>query len=152
MSHTSKINTVTIVDVHALRAACTELKNRQGVNLTLEENIIPRAYYSNGRQAGMSEAAPYVVRLHDARYDVGLYRNEEDTGYEARCDIWNGEIARHLGVPQTAGISRDQAAVGKLYNLYSVHAAMRAAAAQGHSVTRVDKEDGEVQLTVSLAA
>lgn len=151
MSHTSTISTVTIVDVHALRAAVQELKDKQGVNLTLEEDAMPRAYYGSGRQPGMEENAPFVLRLHDARYDVGLYRNAEDNGYEARCDLYDGGIQAALGV-QSSECTRSEAALGKLYNLYSVHAATRAAAAQGHQVQRIDKENGEVQLVVNLAA
>lgn len=152
MSHTSTISTVTIVDVHALRMAVNELKTKQGVNLELKENVIPRAYYPQGRQPGMEETAPYVIQLNDSRYDVGLYKTEDGKGYEARCDLWDGEIARQLGVQQSKDCSRDEAALGKLYNLYSVHAATRAAAAEGHTVQRIDKEDGEVQLVVTLAA
>jgi hypothetical protein len=100
----------------------------------------------------METEAPYVIRLHDSKYDVGLYRNADDTGYEARCDLWDGDIQRQLGIPHNQDCTREEAALGKLYNLYSVHAAMRAAAAQGHQVQRIDKEDGNVQLVVSLAA
>jgi hypothetical protein len=151
MSHTSTISTVTIVDVHALRAAVQELKDKQGVNMTLEEDAMPRSYFGSSQQ-GMSENAPFVLRLHDARYDVGLYRNEEDNGYEARCDLYDGGIRAALGSKQTGDCTPDQAALGKLYNMYSVHAATRAAAAQGHQVQRIEKEDGAVQLVVQLAA
>jgi len=150
MSHTSKISTVEIRDIHALRAACDELRTRQGVNLRLEENVVPRAYFPD--QADMTEAADYVVRLPDISYDVGLYRNAEGTGYEARADLFMDEVQSQLGCGRVDGATHEQRALGKLFNLYSVHAAMRAAVAQGLPVQRIDKEDGEVQLVVSLAA
>ena len=152
MSHTSTIKGVTIRDVHALRAACNELKNKQGVNLTLAENVTPRAYYSNGRQQGMEQPAPFVIQLHNGRYDVGLYKTEDGKGYEARCDLWGGDISKDLGVTDSKCTDQNQRALGKLYNLYSVHAAMRAAAAQGQQVERLDRADGSVQLMVKIAA
>lgn len=150
MSHTSKIESVTIVDVHALRAAVDELRTRQGVNLELKENIKPRAYYRD--QQGMDQPAPYVVQLNDCKYDIGLYATEDGRGYEARYDTWAGEINGQLGAECREGENNSQAQAGKLFNLYAVHATMRAAAAQGQQVQRIDKENGEVELVVQLAA
>jgi hypothetical protein len=149
MSHTSRINAVSIVDVNALRAACRELQEKQGVNLTLAENVTPRAFYRS--QEGMG-VAPFVVQLHDGPYDVGLYKAENGRGYEARCDLWGGHIAGQLGAKRGQGESVEQAALGKLFKLYAVHAAMRTAVANGHQVQRIDKENGEIKLVVSLAA
>lgn len=149
MSHTSKINAVTIVDINALRAACRELQEKQGVKLTLAENVKPRAFYQS--QEGMG-VAPYVVQLQDSPYDIGLYKTDNGRGYEARCDLWGGHIAKQLGVKRSDGESVEQAALGKLFRLYAIHAAMRTAVANGHQVQRIDNENGETKLVVSLAA
>ena len=149
MSHTSKISAITIVDIHALRAACRELKEKQGVNLSIEENVTPRAYFSD--QQGMG-VAPYVIKLHDCRYDVGLYQTADKRGYEARADLFAGYIAGQLGETARQGEDRDMAQMGKLFKLYAVHATMRTAVAQGHVPQRIDKSNGDIQVVLNLAA
>lgn len=145
MSHTTTVNNVEIKDVGALMAAVDELK-ANGINCDLLENQIPRAFYQT--QAGMTEAAPYTLKLRDSRYDVGFYPNAQGV-YEARCDLWGGDIAKQLGVTPTEGIPSEQAALGKLFNLYSVHAVTRKAAQQGYRVQRSNAADGSVQLNIT---
>ena len=145
MSHTSTINAVVISDVAALRAAIDELK-RNGVKCDLLENAVPRAYYTN--QAGL-EQAPYVVQLHDARYDVGLYAREDGKGFEARADLFLNSVQGQIGSERSDGESHEQAAMGKLFNLYAVHAATRKATQQGYRVTRINKANGAVQLQIA---
>jgi hypothetical protein len=144
MSHTSTINSVVIADKHAVTAAIAELK-ANGVNCELLENAKPRAYYSN--QSGMGEAE-MVINLKDSRYDVGLYKNEQGT-YEARCDLWGGDIAKNLGVPATGDTPREQAALGKFFSTYAAHAAQRKAIQQGYSVRRINNKDGSIQLQIN---
>ena len=148
MSHTTTVNNVAINDIGALQAAVAELK-ANGVACEMLENQLPRAYYSN--QAGMETPADYVLRLNNSRYDVGFYKNAEGT-YEPRCDLWGGDIAKQIGVTQREGIGREQAALGKLFNLYSTHAVMRKANQQGYRVQRTNKEDGSVQLQITGVA
>lgn len=145
MSHTTTISAITITDANALRAAVDELK-RRGMNIELETNSAPRAYYSN--QDGMG-VAPYVVRLRDSRYDVGLY--EKDKGYEARADFWAGDIEKVLGADAREGEDPGQAKLGKLYQMYAVCAAEQQAFRQGLNPRRVDLEDGTIQLQMEVA-
>ena len=144
MSHTTTVNNVEIKDIAALQAAVAELK-ANGIACEMLENQIPRAYYQ--KQAGMDTVAPYVLNLKNSRYDVGFYKNENNT-YEARCDLWGGDIAKQLGV-QAEGVPDAQKALGKLLNMYSVHAVSRKAMQQGYRVNRVNKADVGVQLQIT---
>lgn len=146
MSHTTTINSVEIKDVAALGAAINELKSK-GINCEMLENARPRAYYGN--QEGLNKNADYVLKLNDSKYDVGFYKNDQGS-YDARCDLWADQVAKQIGVPVTEGVSREQAAIGKLLNLYSVHAVARQAARQGYRVQRVDQDNGAVQLRVAV--
>lgn len=105
----------------------------------------PRAYYAN--QQGMG-AADYVIRLADAPYDVGIYKHPTKNGYVARTDLFMGHVARVLGSPATSGEKAEQAALGKLYQTYGIHAATRKAVSQGMTVKRVNNQDGSVRLVV----
>lgn len=145
MSHTTTIDAVEIKDLNALRAAINELKSN-GVECDLLENAVPRAYYSN--QQGMNTPADLVLKLHDSRYDVGLYK-QDNGAYQPRCDLWGGDIARNLGV-QEKGVDTAQNALGKLFNTYSIHAVTRKAVQQGYRVQRVAKENGAVQLRIAV--
>lgn len=145
MSHTTFINDVVITDIGALRAAIDELKSN-GVKCDLLENAKPRAYYST--QEGMGEA-PYVIQLKDSRYDVGLYYDESSKGYQARADLFAGEVARSLGDIRSGEQNTTKASLGKLYKLYAVHAATRKAIQQGYTVNRINKQDGSVQLRIA---
>ena len=145
MSHTSTVNSIAINDITALNSAISELKSR-GVNCELLENAKPRAYYSN--QEGMG-TAPYVVRLTDAKYDIGLYETSTKE-YEVRTDFFGGSVENVLGVSATDDEDRAQARLGKLYQAYGTHAAINQAVRQGYNVTRQDKENGEVQLIINV--
>lgn len=147
MSHTTSIDAVVITDIAALRSAITELK-RNGISCDLLENAIPRAYYPN--QEGLGEA-PFVVKLSDSKYDVGLYRTDKGN-YEARADLYNNQVANVLGVTPKEGETKQQAALGKLYQMYAIHATTRKATQQGYVVNRTAKNDGTVQLQIAVAA
>jgi len=144
MSHTATIKTLMLSDKHAITAAIAELKTK-GVNCELLENAVPRAYYKD--QKGMG-AADMVIKLNDSKYDVGLYKTADGT-YESRCDFWDGQIEKQLGVVPGKDDSRDQAKLGKFYRSYAAHAASRAAIQKGYQVNRVDNKDGSIQLTVT---
>ena len=147
MSHTTAITAVVISDVNALQAAINELAS-EGVKCSLLENCKPRAYSSG--QEGMG-TAPYVVKLNDATYDVGLYDNG-DGGFEARTDFWNGSVEKVLGVETNVNEEREQARLGKLFQRYAVCATENHAALNGYSTTRSQKEDGTLQLVMTQAA
>lgn len=144
MSHTSEISNIVFSDIAALKAAVNELSSK-GIKCALVENAKPRAYYSN--QQGM-EQAPYVLQLHDAPYDVGFYAKSKGAGYVARTDLFAGHVARILGATAKPGEEAQQAALGKLYQTYAIHAATRKAVQQGMTVQRVNNSDGSVRLVV----
>jgi hypothetical protein len=99
MSHTTSIKTSPITSVNALRRAVESLK-AQGVNLTLEQNAIPRMYYNDqmakhvkskqdaakhlGQEhAGLKfhqnpEECDFVLRVNDAYYDIGFIYNKDN--------------------------------------------------------------------------
>jgi hypothetical protein len=146
MSHTTKIDSVVISDVGALAQAITEL-TAEGVRCELLENAMPRAYYNN--QKGM-ETAPYVVKLHDSKYDVGLYDNGQG-GYEARADFWAKEVENVLGAKAAGAGDAAQAKMGKLFQRYAVVAAENHAAMNGYSSQRNEQADGTLQLVLNAA-
>lgn len=144
MSHTATVKSIAIQSITALRAAITELA-QSGVRCSLLENETPRAYFPN--QPGMGKA-DFVVKLDASPYDIGLYKREDGT-YEARTDFFAGHIEKVLGAKPTTPANADQARMGKLFQLYGVHAAMEAARRKGHMVRRINREDGRVALEVT---
>ena len=93
MSHTTTLKGVKITSVSALRAAVAALREK-GRNIELVENAKPRMYYDN--QEGN---CPFVLKLKDARYDVGL-RMAEDGSYTPVLDTWGGHVSRELQNPK----------------------------------------------------
>lgn len=144
MSHTTEIADIVFTDIAALQAAVNEL-NTKGVKCSLVKGGTPRAYYSN--QAGMG-AADYVLKLDGAKYDIGFYQSAEKKGLVARTDLFSGSVANVLGVRATGKETPAQAALGKLYQTYAIHAATRKAVQQGMTVSRVNNADGSVRLVV----
>lgn len=147
MSHTTTINSVTITDIAALRAAAEEL-TRRGMSVSLEENAKPRAFYKDQEGLGM---APYVLRLHEAEYDVGFYPKQGEDGYEARTDFYGGSVSQVLGVEPKKGDNPDQARLGKLYQAYAVEAAINEASRRGYNPQKVELDNGTVQLRIDVA-
>lgn len=144
MSHTTRINSIMMVDETAIKNAIRLLK-AEGVKCDLLENAVPRAYYSS--QAGMGQAE-FVVKLHDAEYDVGLYKG--DNGYEARTDFYRGSVERVLGVKSEEGVDINQARLGKLYQAYAVEATKRAAIQKGYNVNLSKTANGGIQLQIAV--
>lgn len=143
MSHTSTVTSIKIQSITALRAAVAELATK-GIRCSLIENATPRAYFPN--QPGLGKA-DFVLRLDSANYDVGLYKT--DNGYEARTDFWGGSVEQCLGAPARSAESAQQARMGRLFQMYGVHAATEAARKKGHMVRRIEKQDGTIALEVS---
>jgi hypothetical protein len=147
MSHTTSIKAVKIQSVNALRSAIAEL-NSSGTRLTLKENATPRAYFAN--QAGLGKA-DFVVEVHGAKYDIGLYK-QEDGSYEARTDFWGGSVQAVLGGTATTQERAEQAKMGKLFQMYGIHAATEAARRKGLSVRRItDASTGTIKLELTGA-
>jgi hypothetical protein len=138
MSHTVTVSDVEIVNIAALKAAVNELKQK-GVPCELLENVVPRAYYQN--QQGMNEAAEFVLRNESIPYDVGFYKTQNAKGktvYEPRTDTFMNHIRNTYG--------NDKSALGKLTQLYSVHAVTQQAVRQGYRVQRKEQQDGTITL------
>lgn len=136
-----------ITNIAALTAAVAEL-NASGVKCSLVANETPRAFYSN--QEGMGKA-DYVLKLDGAKYDVGFYK--QPTGiYEARTDFWGGSIEKCLGAKASKPENAEQARMGRLFQLYGVHATTQEARRKGLSVRRITKEDGLIQLELTGAS
>lgn len=145
MSHTTEVSNIVFTDITALQAAVNELCQK-GIKCSLVKDAIPRAYYAN--QQGMEKAA-YVLKLDDSAYDVGFYWDKEKKGYVARTDLFLGRVACVIGAKAGAGESQEQAAMGRLYQTYAIHAATRKAVSQGMSVKRINNDDGSVRLVVN---
>lgn len=143
MSHTTSIKAIKIQSITALQAAITEMQ-QAGVKISLVPNATPRAYFPN--QDGMGKA-DFVLKLDDAPYDVGLYKTND--GYEARTDFFAGHVERILGGQARSADTAQQAKLGKMYQLYGVHATMEQCRRKGQSVRRVTKADGTIALEVT---
>lgn len=144
MSHTATVKSIKIQSISALRGAIQELA-QSGIKCSLLENAVPRAYFGN--QAGM-ELAPYVVKLTDSPYDIGLYR-QADGSYETRTDFFAGHIERLLGTVARTPEATEQAKMGKLFQMYGLYAATEAAKKKGLMVQRVSKSDGTMTLVLT---
>ena len=146
MSHTTSIKSIKISSVSALRASVTELKG-MGIRCALKENAKPRAYYQ--QQEGMG-VADFVLELHDSKYDVGFYKQPDNT-YEPRTDFFNSQVERVLGVKASDVAFTEQAKMGKFFQAYGVAAAMETARKQGHMVRKMTREDGTISLEITGA-
>lgn len=147
MSHTTSIKGIVIQDVAALKSAVKEMA-KNGIKIELAEDATPRAYYSN--QQGLGKAA-FVLKLADAKYDVGLYASKDASGktvYEARTDFWGGSVENVLGVPAKSPEQRDQAKLGKFFQMYGLHAVEGSLRSQGKMFQRTTDKDGRIKLTV----
>lgn len=144
MSHTTKIGGIKIVSASALKAAVAELA-RKGMKISIVENATPRAYYSN--QAGMGKA-DLVIKLANAAYDIGLYKQADGT-YEPRTDFYGGSVEKLLGAAASKKENAIQAKLGKLIQLYGIHAASEKAKKQGYTVRRVEGKDGAIKLVMA---
>lgn len=149
MSHTSTIKSIVISSVTALRAAVEELA-RTGTACRLIEKAKPRAYFENQQGMGLAD---YVLQLDGASYDVGFYKQENNT-YEPRTDFWGGSVERVLGTPCPANASAEVAErhkLGKLLQLYGVHVTMEQARRKGLACRRITGKDGVIKLELTGA-
>lgn len=145
MSHTTSIGGIKIANIDALEAAIAELANA-GIKCSLVADSTPRAYFKD--QQGMGRA-DYVIKLDNSRYDIGLYK-QEDGSYEPRTDFWGGDVAKLLGGTAGAPEREQQAQLGKLFQMYGVHAATLEARRSGKMVRRVnDDVTGQIKLVVT---
>jgi len=144
MSHTATISGIKITDISVLRKAIEELA-ASGIKISMEDGGTPRAFYPN--QPGLGKA-DHVVKLVDSRYDIGLYK-QDDGSYQPRTDFWGGDVQKILGVKASDPAKEDQAKLGRLVQMYGIHAAMDKARKQGYTVRRTMTEDGTAKLLVT---
>ena len=146
MSHTTTLKGLQIRDVAAMQSAVAELQS-QGVKCTLVQSVVPRMYYNN-----QHKACAYVLRLDDAKYDVGFDLQSDGT-YSPVFDEWanivGGKIGATCPMPRTAE-GRAQHQIGRFLQSYAKHATMNAAAAQGYMVeSATTDEEGNVHLVLA---
>jgi len=146
MSHTTAVRNILITDIVALESAIDKLKS-EGIKCDLLENAIPRGYSRN--QTGMDKAAPFVIKLEDSPYDVGLYPVEDAEGLEARTDFYSGHVERLLGNPINDGAPANQRKLGKFYQAYTVASTINSAIREGYSVDQQVGENGETRLVLT---
>lgn len=145
MSHTTSIRSIKIQSIPALEAAVAELAGK-GIRVSLISNATPRAYYQG--QQGMGKA-DYVIQLADAPYDVGIYKDGENGGYEARTDFFMGSVEKILGARASSQEHVQQARMGKLFQAYAINAAQLEARRKGYSTRRIAGADGVEKLVVT---
>lgn len=87
MSHTTTVSGLSIKFADSIRAAVTEMKTN-GLNVELLENATPRMYYPHQMQEVGD--CDFVLKVKDAKYDVGLKWNSEAEEYDLIFDEWGG--------------------------------------------------------------
>jgi hypothetical protein len=139
MSHTTKLKSVVIRDVAALKAAAAELQ-ANGVKCAIVENAKPRMYFAN-----QHKDCPYVLKL-DGPYDVG-FEQQEDGTFVPVFDEHANYVGNVIGAGKSCPMpntreGRAQHQMGKFFAAYSKHAAVNAAVQQGYFVesSSVDAE------------
>ena len=143
MSHTTSIAGMKITDVAALKSAVAELA-ASGVNCSLVEGQIPRSYPGNP----MSKA-DFVLKLPGSRFDVGFYKQADGT-YEPQSDFYDGGVEGIIGAKASAPERAAQARIGKLLQMYGIHATTNVARKKGWTLRRVTGENGAVKLRVAV--
>lgn len=145
ISHTTKVSSVRVHDIAALRAAVAALQ-QEGLPVSLEENAPCRLWSQNPKM-------PYVVKVNNAsgrnRFDVGFEKAADGKGYIPVFDYhgnWIGEVlGQGFNVAKT-NEERVLANIGKLMQAYSVQALQNEAYRQGCSVTLTRKGDDYVMI------
>ena len=143
MSHVTTIDELVFTDLAALKAAVASLQN-SGVKCSLHANTVPRAYF-----ARQLPVADQVLKLDDAKYDIGFYHDAAKKGMIAKTDFYANSVGAVLGAKVKPGESEAQRNMGKLYHHSAVAAATRQAVKQGYQVRTVNKPDGSVQLIMT---
>lgn len=93
MSQELKVKSVAVQDIAAVEHAVAQARNR-GHNVQLVANTSCRLW--NGKQ----KQCPYVIKLLDKQFDVGLEEIKDKPGQYTLCfDDWAGEVYKVLGKP-----------------------------------------------------
>lgn len=155
MSHTTKMTSVPIRDTAALQALTDEL-NANGVRCRLSQNKAPRMYRRDQfRLDAGQETAEYCLELLDGQYDVGFVKSKTDDTYEIIFDSWANNVHKFLGAKagqhKHGGLNGTQGDLGYMLQLYTKHAAINAATANGQYVEscEVDEKTGQIHMTLA---
>lgn len=142
----------------------------EGLNVDLIKDAEPRMYYKDQIKSHLgreSNTCDYVLKVHDAKYDVALIAKDGEFGteYEVFYDQWAGSVRDAIGYNTSdrkygrveGGIVEETEAgltdIGKFLQAYSVEAAIESANEQGYSVldTEFNEETMEVNLTLGVS-
>jgi hypothetical protein len=150
MSHTTKIDGVSINNPAIIRKAVENLQKR-GVNVRLKQNQQPRMYYAH--QAAEVGPCDYLLELPGSRYDVGL-KKAQDGSYDVLFDEWGNDVSRQIGAQcPMPGTEKERSlwAVGQFMQEYAKEAAINTAQNQGYMVDDVTMDaDGNVNLVLNV--
>ena len=141
MSHITKIDTV-ITDLEALKAGCSRngwtfvegQKTYEWFNTFVGDVSLPK-----GLKVEDLGKCDHAIRVPGCRYEVGVVKRQDGSGYELRWDYFEGKLQTALGGQKA----------GRLIQAYAVEAAKRKAAAAGHRViSERTLPNGEIHLEV----
>lgn len=149
MSHTTKLKSIAIRDISALRSAVAEIK-ASGVECELVEKQTPRMY--SPQQEKDLGVCDYVLRLPNSRYDVG-FEKQQDGSYIPVFDDWNNQVGSQIGAACPMPGTKEgnaQHAIGRFMQSYLKHATTNIARAKGQMVQSCHvNPNGEIKLVLS---
>lgn len=183
MSHTATVKTAKNSDAQNIVNAVNDLK-KEGVNIDVEFNAVPRMWTANqlGRDLGHdkhpTDECEVVVRIPDAFYDVGFYRDDEGNlvpvfddyngrstmrhenmghkpvrdvlgaKFEGKIEHWNGLREEN---EDEEGSQQLRHSIGKLMQGIHKSQAIKRAQAMGHYVMgSTTDEKGHVHVKVGI--
>lgn len=131
ISHTTRLNNVSVRDIAALRAAVEQINAAKGLNLSVKENSTCRMYFAED-----NVPCDVVVHVPGCRFDLGFRKTANNT-YEAVFDAHGGELARFLGGGQHIAKTDEErklSNIGGLMQAYTQKVLETAAMNNGFSV------------------
>lgn len=152
MSHVTVMQGVVIQDRAALTSAINELIQKHGLRGRIVENQKPRVHGYDS-----APTCEIVLKLEGCNYDVGFQKQADGT-YTPVFDVYGNHVGR-AGLAAThacevpAGFEGQALTqLGKLSQLYAMHAAMNQASAEGYVVDSctVDAKTGEMRLLLNV--
>ena len=148
MSHNVTIKGVKITDVHALKSAVRELNQK---NPTLKLKVTETGKFRTW--PGQDDTCAFAVEIPGSSHDLGFVK-QTDGSFAPVFDPFGGGVGRAIGadwahVP-SCSMHSPEAAIGRLMQLYAVHAVERQALNQGLSTSRqLDDKTGQIAVVVN---
>lgn len=146
MSHNVLIDNVKITNITALEMAIRELvKEGAKVNLNKDRKTF-RTWEGQPNKCDM------VLELPGEQFDIGLVK-QKDGSYMPAFDHMLDRNHAGISCQWSPGdkVERDRGTIGKLMQRYSVCAVEHEMALAGHSCTRSQGKDGEIEVLVEYA-